>query len=201
MLRVASQEIDRKREHRAHGLVSGEEHGDDLVAELGIAHVCAGPCVDRFEERGDQVRGATALSPALLDEAHDVPIDAVDRGPVAPAAGYRHPSRQRSEQHPAQDEVERVADLAGDVVRVVRVELGAEDRAHVRLHGEPAQLGREVHGPSRVGERVPARHAISDGARQVFDHGRVPVAVKLRLDHAALPPPEVALAHRQPVAE
>jgi len=52
-------------------------------------------------------------------------------------------------------------------------------------------------GRPGVRERVPARHAVADGVRQLIDHDRDALAVELGLDHAALSPPGLALAHRR----
>jgi hypothetical protein len=180
--------------------VAGEKHRHHLVVHFALGQRCARVRVARGEQQRNHVARFAAPRAMLGNDRVDDRVD--------PAARARDPAIERR-RHPARHEIVHVAlrhhrldaEAHGrpDVVRMprdVRVEQHQPEHAQAHAHHFLDDVERRM--------RRPLQPVFDERERRVADGGRVRLhllAVKERLHHAPVTPPEFAVGRQQPVAE
>src|SRR5207245_1804880 len=119
---VLGEQIPCPRQSEGGGLVTGEEQGHGLVADLPIGHAAA-LLVARVQQQREQVAAVGLLRAALADEAEQDRVEPADGPAKAEVRRRRQPERRRQRGVEAIEEIglqdrERVDDdlrLAADV--------------------------------------------------------------------------------------
>ena len=154
--------------------MAGEEHRDDLVAQLAVGQRDAGRVVLHRQQQREHVVARGVGASRVGDDVGDLRVDGRERGAQAAVARGRQPQRRlRRAVGLAREQVERdrerlhragggVADLeaeqgrADDAKREPRHLLGDRHAIAVAVQGAPAGDGLAGDAQHRVGQRVQA---------------------------------------------
>ena len=182
---IVEQEVDRKRHQARRRLVTGDQEGVDLIADILIREAVAGLLVDAGQHEVEQVVLAlvAAAAPPLADDLVDQPVHEVDVFPelLEPAAQHHFFERQAALHHAGFKGAGQRIDERVIVTAVERVEAVVEtadadrverQRGHVMHHVDlvvdvqPLPFEAELPGDIEHHREIVGHRPMAEGRQQ-----------------------------------